>query len=317
MTWIGRPDPLARATRIVTPCKHSGVHEQVQAPAESQARGAEAAAPGTSGTATPAEPRFPTVFTRGAGADRTSQTHPGEGRCRTRGVGRSSGRHGHRVAGDRHPSWRDQAGGPPALPAPPPRQRQPSASSGLTHPGQDAGVKRQLKPVNMCCWTLGTHRCSTIAARPAETMNFSSSTTGVVRLVMTFFTSLKARGARRALDGASISRELARPGGRCSGEARRGGRKCPAGVSPHLGWQLRLSALRRTAGCRPSATPGSVRHRRAAVTPAERSHAGTAILPGAPVLSRAKITVKSAPACGLRVARDSLRSLLTVILLGT
>jgi hypothetical protein len=75
--------------------------------------------------------------------------------------------------------------------------------------------------------------------------------------------------------------------------------------------------MRRTAGCRPSATPGSVRHRLAAVTPAERSHAGTAILPGAPVLSRAKITVKSAPACGLRVARDSLRLLLTVILLGT
>jgi len=34
------------------------------------------------------------------------------------------------------------------------------------------------------------------------------------------------------------------------------------------GWQPRLSTLRRTAGCRPSAAPGTARHRLAAVTPA-------------------------------------------------
>jgi hypothetical protein len=73
------------------------------------------------------------------------------------------------------------------------------------------------------------------------------------------------------------------------------------------GWQLRLNALRRTAGCRPSATPDTASHWLAAVTPADRTGAGTAILPGAPVLSRAKITVRSAPACGLRLLRMALR----------
>jgi len=52
----------------------------------------------------------------------------------------------------------------------------------------------------------------------------------------------------------------------------------------------------RTAGCRPCVTPGTARHQLAAATPAKRA-LGTAILPGAPVLSRAKITVKGG-ACG-------------------
>jgi hypothetical protein len=129
--------------------------------------------------------------------------------------------------------------------------------------------------------------------------------------VRTFLTSLKARGARRAPDGALTSHELARPGGRCDGGATLGGTGAKRPRDSHRN-QTGSSALdlRRTAGCRPSATPGTARHRLAAVTPADRASRENGHPPGAPALSRAKITVKSATACGLRVLRMALRATL-------
>lgn len=50
-----------------------------------------------------------------------------------------------------------------------------------------------------------------------------------------------------------------------------------AGHSPPPGWQLRLSTLRRTAGCRPSVTPRTPRPQSADVTPAEHARMGTAV----------------------------------------
>ena len=130
-----------------------------------------------------------------------------------------------------------------------------------------------------------------------------------------FFTINQGRAERAARDGALTSHELERRGGRCDagGRVRRDGRKAPAGFSLHLGWQLRLSALRRTAGCRPSATPGTACHRLAAVTPADPRPRGDRPSSRRSSLEPTKITVKSAPAFSLRVACDSLRSLLTAI----
>jgi hypothetical protein len=54
---------------------------------------------------------------------------------------------------------------------------------------------------------------------------------------------------------------------------------------------------------------------RLAVGPPTTSALRSGHPPGASVLSRTKIAI-SAPACGLRVASDSLRSLLTAIFLG-
>jgi hypothetical protein len=85
--------------------------------------------------------------------------------------------------------------------------------------------------------------------------------------------------------------------------------QAPAGHSPRPDWQLRLSTLRRTAGCRPCVTPDTACPQSAAVTPTERAMRG-------PPSSRrsslepTKITVKSAPACGLRVLRMALRATL-------
>ena len=51
-----------------------------------------------------------------------------------------------------------------------------------------------------------------------------------------------------------------------------GGRKRPRDTH-RSDWQLRLSTPRRTAGCRPSVTPGTARHRSATVTSAGRTRA--------------------------------------------
>ncbi len=45
------------------------------------------------------------------------------------------------------------------------------------------------------------------------------------------------------------------------------------------GWQPRLCTLRHTADCRPCVTPGTARHRLAAVMPADRARWATAVLP--------------------------------------
>jgi hypothetical protein len=52
------------------------------------------------------------------------------------------------------------------------------------------------------------------------------------------------------------------------------GRKRPQGYPSQPDWQLRLSTLRRTAGCRLSATPGTARPGWATVTSADRARAG-------------------------------------------
>jgi hypothetical protein len=72
------------------------------------------------------------------------------------------------------------------------------------------------------------------------------------------------------------------------------GASTPARGSLSPGWQLRLCTWRRTAGCRPCVIPGAARHQLATVTP-PTAPAGKVHPPGAPVLSRAKITVKGAP----------------------
>ena len=118
-----------------------------------------------------------------------------------------------------------------------------------------------------------------------------------------------ARSAPRA-DGALISRELAHPGGRHDGGPRSAGRARSArGTLTQPGWQLRLRPAAH-GGLPPERYPG---HR---PSPASRRHArrsrlaGNGHPPGAPVLSRAKITVESALALGLRVLRMALRATL-------
>ena len=86
----------------------------------------------------------------------------GRGGSGTGGADRPRRRPGHRVARDRRPARRDQAGGPPALPAPPPRR----AASRIAWPdsalGQDAGVKHQLALVNMCCRGSDGRQCARV-----------------------------------------------------------------------------------------------------------------------------------------------------------
>jgi hypothetical protein len=127
--------------------------------------------------------------------------------------------------------------------------------------------------------------------------------------VRNIYTSSRARGARRAPGGALISRELARPYGRCDGERSRRGHKRPresrrmeAGSSALAPCGARRAAARAL----PRHCPSPVGRRHAA----ERTARGDGHPPAAIVLSRAKITVKSAPACGLRVLRMALRATL-------
>ena len=105
-------------------------------------------------------------------------------------------------------------------------------------------------------------------------------TTDVVRCGDNYLYLFQGRAERAGRRTAVIPREITAPAGRSDGAARSaGGRDAPAGHSPRPDWQLRLCTLRRTAGCRPSATPGTARHRLAAVTPADRTRVGPAILP--------------------------------------
>src|SRR5262249_57775474 len=89
-----------------------------------------------------------------------------------------------------------------------------------------------------------------------------------------------------------------------------GGRaQAPAGLSPRPDWQLRLSACgarRAAARAPPRAPPVTGR------PPSRPPSAPTLGRPSSrrPSLEPTKITVKSAPACGLRVLRMALRATL-------
>ena len=63
-----------------------------------------------------------------------------------------------------------------------------------------------------------------------------------------------------------------------SGPRSAGRARCARGHLMSPGWPLPPLHLRRTAGGRPCITPGTARPRLAAVTPADRDRAGTAIL---------------------------------------
>jgi len=102
--------------------------EQIQAPAENEAYTARAAASGTSATGSPAAAGLKAVPIAGARRDQSRPTRTRRRRGRTRGLGRLRRRPRHRVAGDRDPALRHQAGSAPALPAPTPRRPQPYGS---------------------------------------------------------------------------------------------------------------------------------------------------------------------------------------------
>ena len=112
------------------------------------------------------------------------------------------------------------------------------------------------------------------------------------------------RNARDRGTGLGIAGKASALAGGATAKARRSGREALAALA-QPGWQLRLRPCGHTAGCRSSAAPGTARHRLTAVTPAERTRRGRPSSRRS-VLSRAKITVKSAPACGLRVLRMAL-----------
>jgi hypothetical protein len=118
--------------------------------------------------------------------------------------------------------------------------------------------------------------------------------------------SLKARGARRAVRRV-IPSELTRPDGRGNRRpAQPAGREAPAGFSPYRAGSLALAP----GGARrlpPERFPGTARHRLAAVTPAEHACAERPSSRRSS-LEPTKITVKSAPACGLCVLRMAFRA---------
>lgn len=134
--------------------------------------------------------------------------------------------------------------------------------------------------------------------------------------VRTFHTSLKARGARRA----PLARDPARgrrPGGRSDGRRARRAGASARGTLTSLAGRFRLC----TCGTRRAA---AVRYPGHCLSPADRRHArqprprGNGHPLGAPSLEPTKITVKSAPACGLRVpAGWRSAPLRTVIFFGT
>lgn len=102
-----------------------------------------------------------------------------------------------------------------------------------------------------------------------------------------------------------IPHEVTYPGGRSEGRFSLGGtgRKRPRTPAAAPDWQLRLSTLRRTAGCRPSAA------RALPISSWPPSRPPTAAMRRRPSSRRSslkptKITVKNALAYGLRVARD-------------
>lgn len=64
-----------------------------------------------------------------------------------------------------------------------------------------------------------------------------------------------------------------------------------------LDWQLRLCAFGTRRAAAHAFPPGTARHQRAAVTPAEYARAGMAILPRRSSLEPGKVTVKGG-ACG-------------------
>jgi len=113
--------------RIVTPTPHARFHEQVEAPPgpERQASVAGPAAPGAKWADRSGATSQPLVTAPGARTDRAGARRPGQGRGGAGGADRPCREPRYLVAGDRRQARRDQAGGPPALPAAPPRWRQP------------------------------------------------------------------------------------------------------------------------------------------------------------------------------------------------
>ena len=133
----------------------AGLHAKAETSAESegQAGAAASAAPSlSSGVTRPGAACFPDVRGATAGANRARPGRTSGGGGRASAARRSRRRPRHRMAGDRKPAGREPTSRPPAVPAPPPRRRQPGRWACLTRdPVQDPGVKRQLALENMCC----------------------------------------------------------------------------------------------------------------------------------------------------------------------
>ena len=99
------------------------------------------------------------------------------------------------------------------------------------------------------------------------------------RPVSNFSTALKAREARAARLWRVIPPEVARLAGEVTGgHARRAGASA-RGIRTLLGWPLPPLHQRAHGGRPPVRDPGTACHRLAAVTPADRARAGTAIFP--------------------------------------
>ena len=191
----------------------AGLHAKAKASAESesQADAAASAAPDLSSGATrPGAACFPGVrgATAGANRARPGRTSGGGGRA---GAARGSRRRpGHRMAGDRKPAGREPASRPPAVPAPPPRRRQSGRWARLTRdrPGSrrkaSAGTRKHVLSGPRAL-RIGAYTRSDQPKR--QRIHIRQHLLSEV--VITIFTSSRARGARRA------------GGGRCSWKAPR------------------------------------------------------------------------------------------------
>jgi len=114
-------DAAGGAIRADTPRPHDGSHEKAEAPFGPNSKAGAAGSGATaSRTSKPGSAGFSFVSVPGARADQARQDGAAGGRGRASGADRPGCRAGHRLARDRRPPWGDQAGGPPALPAPPP-----------------------------------------------------------------------------------------------------------------------------------------------------------------------------------------------------
>jgi hypothetical protein len=146
------------ATRVVIPRTHPGSRGTIKA--ENKARAAGAAATGASAVAGSSAGGFQDVCRPGARADRAHPGCPEEGRNGTGEASRPGRRPWHRVARDRYSAGCEQAGGPPALPAPPSWQRECSGSTQLTS-GNSSQCQVSGGTDNICCQArTGQQRCS-------------------------------------------------------------------------------------------------------------------------------------------------------------
>ena len=157
LTGTSRPGVGDWATRVVIPRTHPG--SRGTSKAENKARAAGAAATGASAVAGSSAGGFQDACRPGAGADRAHPGCPAEGRSGTGEASRPGCRPGHRVARDRRPAGCEQAGGPPALPAPPSCQRDRSGSTQLTS-GNSSQCQGSGGADNICCQArAGQQRC--------------------------------------------------------------------------------------------------------------------------------------------------------------